>query len=855
MDTRKELLAAIDAIQTPGSFFTHGKTPTTNPQISVRGVGNITKSLEESQARIMIENAHQAPFGRGTKTLVDTSVRKTWEINPDQFDFLNTRWDDFIQSICDKVAKDLGIKSPIEAKLHKMLLYEKGGMFKTHTDSEKASGMFGTLVIGLPSAHTGGELVVTQGKESKEFKMHDDCISYAAWYSDVFHHIRPVESGYRWVLTYNLIFDPSHPRVFEVIPDSAIQKLRGVVKKWVSKNKTSRPINHAYYKLDHRYSQAAISMKNLKGQDLARVRTLRELSSDLDVEIFLLVLEKAELVGFEWLDDLEDGVDIRYNIRSCNDVNGHTLLESAKLDDSLVLQGKCFSDGDFEFLCEQEPMGNEGGAGTTFYRITAVAIVPRDSIKTFVLGRAVFGTRFGGMIGYIAGLTQHLSRDGPLYKDLKELCRRHWGRRALKEEQVFSPQGAAKVLQLALQFDDYEFFAKATKCQKGAISSAFFKWAGEQILSKNRDFGDDGDWVESAALSSPSFWERHEAIDALTPSGKKVPNEYRKWLESLTKRIFREISKADLCSLDGRAVAERLARFGKADKNLNGLMPTNANLKPYFFTLGFVTRLQELHAKNESATEDEYQIFKSITAAVIQAMHISDFEKADTVGLYDTLGLVQFVSTLIDAKDDPELLLAFGRKIVAEARYIKEEAYAKFWFPFLKELITLYEECGDRASNPACHQFPLAIFNSYIHYYVGKTPGYAQNYAQAPVDCICDDCHDLNRFITDPVQRIADFNVDKEKADHLWASLGFGDERDLDAYMSSDSTYTIVKPWARDLKGDHNLEGMMKERGAVEQLDYFDRDRMVILLGNELRNLDKWWGLHFSLGEYWTSPF
>jgi hypothetical protein len=41
-----------------------------------------------------------------------------------------------------------------------MLLYKQGGHFKKHRDTEKEKGMFGTLIIQLPSIYTGGELMV-----------------------------------------------------------------------------------------------------------------------------------------------------------------------------------------------------------------------------------------------------------------------------------------------------------------------------------------------------------------------------------------------------------------------------------------------------------------------------------------------------------------------------------------------------------------------------------------------------------------------------------------------------------------------------------------------------------------------
>lgn len=75
--------------------------------------------------------------------------------------------------------------------------------------------MFGSLVIVLPSAHEGGELVLRHGgKEwtfdsAKAAKVKDGQgppIGYVAFFSDVEHEVREVTSGYRVTLTYNLYF-------------------------------------------------------------------------------------------------------------------------------------------------------------------------------------------------------------------------------------------------------------------------------------------------------------------------------------------------------------------------------------------------------------------------------------------------------------------------------------------------------------------------------------------------------------------------------------------------------------------------------------------------------------------------
>ncbi len=62
----------------------------------------------------------------------------------------------------DEVRGGLGLPPTItlRAELHAMLIYGKGQFFLPHQDSEKDDAMVGTLVVSLPSAHTGAELIV-----------------------------------------------------------------------------------------------------------------------------------------------------------------------------------------------------------------------------------------------------------------------------------------------------------------------------------------------------------------------------------------------------------------------------------------------------------------------------------------------------------------------------------------------------------------------------------------------------------------------------------------------------------------------------------------------------------------------
>lgn len=80
-----------------------------------------------------------------------------------------------------------------------MLLYEEGALFKPHQEyvepltiapkliaksTEKTPGMFGTLVICLPSEHRGGAVRLKHGQDEKMFDTADLSafnMAYIAW--------------------------------------------------------------------------------------------------------------------------------------------------------------------------------------------------------------------------------------------------------------------------------------------------------------------------------------------------------------------------------------------------------------------------------------------------------------------------------------------------------------------------------------------------------------------------------------------------------------------------------------------------------------------------------------------------
>ena len=78
----------------------------------------------------------QAEDCTGSETIVDESVRKTWELDPTNFQFTNPIWDPSVQRTACTAAHELGYTegASLNAELYKLLLYEEGAMFKAHQE-------------------------------------------------------------------------------------------------------------------------------------------------------------------------------------------------------------------------------------------------------------------------------------------------------------------------------------------------------------------------------------------------------------------------------------------------------------------------------------------------------------------------------------------------------------------------------------------------------------------------------------------------------------------------------------------------------------------------------------------------
>ncbi len=266
-----ELEPLIESIGRPGEYCAQGRLTCPMPRLEIDGIGMLSFPVPEFQARQLIELADQAPYGKGEQTLVDTSVRNCWEIAPEKFSLGGKGWNATLQEILGLAAQGMGCNSAhLRAEIYKLLIYEAGGFFLPHRDTEKSDGMIATMTVSLPVAGTGGELIVRHNGEEKTIHLNVDEpseLAFAAFYADCKHETKEVLSGYRLSLVYNLCVpkEETNFRWDAAAYSRQVDAIAAVLDKWVKDDETG---NKHIWLLEHKYSQAGLSFSTLKNGDL-----------------------------------------------------------------------------------------------------------------------------------------------------------------------------------------------------------------------------------------------------------------------------------------------------------------------------------------------------------------------------------------------------------------------------------------------------------------------------------------------------------------------------------------------------------------------------------------------------------
>ncbi|KAG1672198.1 hypothetical protein FOA52_002898 [Chlamydomonas sp. UWO 241] len=231
------------------------------------------------------------------------SVRKALQIDQARVSF-SAEFHETLRGITADVATGPGEDegAGVEAGLYNLLLYEPGGHFVAHRDTEKEPGMFATLLICLPvvGGHQGGELLVRHGGEEVVWDTSGGDtagagIRYCTFFADCEHALSAVTSGLHLVLAYNLVrTEPMSSGGGGDGGGAQVEEVHKAVRAWAAEAASRDAIDGGKatnlllrsLDLEHRYTEANLSFGGLKGKDAACVALLRR-SGVLDLHLVL----------------------------------------------------------------------------------------------------------------------------------------------------------------------------------------------------------------------------------------------------------------------------------------------------------------------------------------------------------------------------------------------------------------------------------------------------------------------------------------------------------------------------------------------------------------------------------------
>lgn len=470
-----QLADLLSTVERPGDFYAAGTAALLPPALEVKGVGPVALPLLPVQAAQLIATAEPAPFGRGQDTVIDPAVRNCRQIGPDQVRIGGRHWPRTLDGIVARAADGLGVTDPIGAEFYKLLVYEPGGFFLGHRDTEKAPGMFATLVIALPSAHGGGELVVHHGGREARLDLRADDpaeAAFAAFYADCVHEILPVTDGCRLTLVYNLVRRgggrPPEP------PDHRAEQAHAaaLLRAWGEDEEAPSKL---VYPLEHAYTPAELGFSALKGADAAVAGVLVAAAprAGCELHLALLTIEESGPAEYSGSYDWRRGREQEEDEFEVIEVSDRTVILSdwRSPDGATPAIGRIPVDEDDGELsppdaCEElepdaqefrEATGNEGASFERTYRRAALVLWPAENLPA-VLSQAGLSVT----LPYLEDLVRRWTEagqapDSPLRqeaRDLAEAMIERWPTNSWSPRGSEGQSHAARMLAALAQLDD-----------------------------------------------------------------------------------------------------------------------------------------------------------------------------------------------------------------------------------------------------------------------------------------------------------------------------------------------------------------------------------------------------------------
>ncbi|KAF1810779.1 hypothetical protein P152DRAFT_460069 [Eremomyces bilateralis CBS 781.70] len=878
------LLDAYDNIESHGEYSIFwGLDPRTfvNPDISVPGVGPITLPLCEPQARQLIDKSRLSPFGKGTETVVDTSVRNTWEIDASQFEIMNPDWNPLFTEIVAIAAEGLGVSVPIEAVPYKMLIYEKGAHFKAHTDTEKIPGMLGTLVISLPSPHKGGDVILKHGNEKKTYSSSKHLQSFACWYSDAEHEVCEVTSGYRWVLTYNLaVKNGLHIPSLESLAHPK-EIFKGLLSKWQENlMKGDDSFKHAVFALSHKYSQQGLEYQKLRPIDRLRAQCLLDAGNETDFEVFLASIEKHAWGGTgdndSWgykrrrysgygygYDEDEDDEDTASHHSIVDLISSYILLKDVTLLSGQLLMKEVTIPQDDQILTRNEAFGerpdsedytgftgNEGAQVTHFYRNSALVVVPRSLVLSFA--ENIRSSWSGNRPDYPALIEYYLSGLQSDSDSVKEravnVCTNIVTTMAAANQTILA-RHLAPPIAAALRKGDIQTFKKlVTFRTKMSFGRQFLQNLKETATGKGINFQDIRDPMSLLVRKSPHFQDRYESLQGVVPASidRNLKDSDRGFVMEVFEQSIKDMEHIQDESDQPRE--EDGAAFVDFAMEYKGCEDVNQILEILFSKCGQHVRLMIGIMQQLKALVADRVLSKTVCDSFWNDA-LTAVSRDATVPYYPGIHdgaihrrahgkLVWIFNYLMKRKryEDISKLVDRITNHMTTGPHLPPNAFDENYLVVLNELAL--QQYHIPSDTPSIRKLFQVVLTTYLQTGVGTEPDGLRPLTRPPVRHQCRDCIALSSWLQSSTTTTTEFSIGQKRRRHLQNQIAAYRELECQAEDFPDSicgTLVVTKKFDGIKKREQ--EWLQRYEAAFDRLKRFGEARLKEMLGDQFESI------------------
>ncbi|GAM24034.1 hypothetical protein SAMD00019534_072090 [Acytostelium subglobosum LB1] len=398
----KPLEKALEECKKSALFCCQGESELPMPRIDVKDVGVLSFPMSQQQLQSMIVQRATHCDGKGSHV---------WQIQNTDISITGRHFHTFFDRVIVAITASMGLTSEkVTAELYKMLIYEKGSDLKG-IGAEKADKMFGTLVLSLPCAHRGGDLVIKHSGRNEVVSLENDSMSAIKWtafITDCQHEVKPVTEGNRVCLVYNLMRSgvkklnvnvnyaapiiQSLNRIFAINPpvppkrtsEEGISASNKITKKAKTSTTTTlttmmdefqdedkdlgkRP-EKLVYVLEYEYSKSDFTLDSLDGVDALLARQLMLISEEAQIKLGLAFMHINE--SGETKNGIKEQRRLYFSLKNVKDIEtGEMIIDAnTSLEYKELISEDCWN----SFIPDKEE--NDHDTYSRYYKLSALLI-------------------------------------------------------------------------------------------------------------------------------------------------------------------------------------------------------------------------------------------------------------------------------------------------------------------------------------------------------------------------------------------------------------------------------------------------------------------------------------------------